>query len=397
MQRDDWYASARAPPSSIRAEARRRATPASARCAGWARARSRPCRCRCCSRRRWRRACSGISSSAVSGGSLYRKSSFLLDSLGKQVFSPHGGDHRATRTSRAAWPAVRSTTTAWRRSAASVVEGGVLQGYFLGSYSARKLGMKTTGNAGGNHNLILNDTGERLRGAAEEDGPRPAGHRTDGAGHQHGHRRLFARRGRLLGRKRRDSPIRWRRSPSPAICKDMFRGIVAVGNDVLERGSKQLRLDPDRAHDHRRAIEHARRLPARGWRRCGSKFDLISREQNMKRRAFLKQAAAGVAAGAVAAPAIRAIAAGHPVAPGLELSEEPRHDLRHGRVDRQARRGDHRRQIPDPRVCGRRNRAGPAGARRGAERHRRMRSYRVLLLRRQGSGVRVRHLRCRSA
>jgi PmbA protein len=37
----------------------------------------------------------------------------------------------------------------------AIVEKGVLQGYFLGSYSARKLGMKTTGNAGGNHNLIV--------------------------------------------------------------------------------------------------------------------------------------------------------------------------------------------------------------------------------------------------
>ena len=40
-----------------------------------------------------------------------------------------------------------------------VVKDGVLQGYFLGSYSARKLKLKTTGNAGGNHNLILHDTG----------------------------------------------------------------------------------------------------------------------------------------------------------------------------------------------------------------------------------------------
>jgi PmbA protein len=42
-----------------------------------------------------------------------------------------------------------------RVQARSVVEAGVVQGYFLGSYSARKLGMKTTGNAGGSHNLTL--------------------------------------------------------------------------------------------------------------------------------------------------------------------------------------------------------------------------------------------------
>src|SRR6185503_14265072 len=41
-----------------------------------------------------------------------------------------------------------------------VVRDGVVQGYFLGTYSARKLGLRTTGNAGGNHNLILRDTGQ---------------------------------------------------------------------------------------------------------------------------------------------------------------------------------------------------------------------------------------------
>lgn len=91
---------------------------------------------------------------AVSGGALYRKSTFLLDSLGKQVFAPHiqieedphliGGvgstpfDEEGVKTSRR-----------------DVVKDGVVQGYFLSTYSARKLGMKTTGNAGGSHNLTL--------------------------------------------------------------------------------------------------------------------------------------------------------------------------------------------------------------------------------------------------
>ena len=46
----------------------------------------------------------------------------------------------------------------WRRSAREIVKDGVLQGYFLGSYSARKLGLRSTGNAGGNHNLSLDST-----------------------------------------------------------------------------------------------------------------------------------------------------------------------------------------------------------------------------------------------
>jgi PmbA protein len=91
---------------------------------------------------------------AVSGGALYRKTTFLVDSLGKPVFAPHiqvledphvvGGmgsapfDEEGVRTQRR-----------------NVVDDGVVQGYFLSTYSARKLGMKTTGNAGGSHNLSL--------------------------------------------------------------------------------------------------------------------------------------------------------------------------------------------------------------------------------------------------
>ena len=91
---------------------------------------------------------------AVSGGSLYRKSSFLLDSLGKMVFPKHidiledpfilGGKGSSPFDEEGVRVAPRK-----------VVQGGRVQGYFLSSYSARKLGMKTTGNAGGSHNLVM--------------------------------------------------------------------------------------------------------------------------------------------------------------------------------------------------------------------------------------------------
>lgn len=95
--------------------------------------------------------------SAVRGSSQYRRSSFLLNAVGEQVLpasirmqeqphllrglasSPFDGEGVATRDS-------------------DLVTGGVLQRYVLGSYSARKLGLKTTGNAGGIHNLIVTDT-----------------------------------------------------------------------------------------------------------------------------------------------------------------------------------------------------------------------------------------------
>ena len=99
--------------------------------------------------------------SAISGGSLYRKSSFLLDSLGKQVASsilnidelPHLKKGNASSPFDNEGVATKSR---------KLVQNGVLQGYVLGSYSARKLGMQTTGNAGGSHNLIVQSTGQNF-------------------------------------------------------------------------------------------------------------------------------------------------------------------------------------------------------------------------------------------
>jgi PmbA protein len=91
---------------------------------------------------------------AVSGGSLYRKSSFLVDSLGTRIFPewmhieerPHLVKGLASSPFDDDGVATRDRT---------VVADGVLQGYFLSTYTARKLGMPTTGNAGGSHNLLV--------------------------------------------------------------------------------------------------------------------------------------------------------------------------------------------------------------------------------------------------
>jgi PmbA protein len=91
---------------------------------------------------------------AVSGGSLYRKSSFLLDSMGKQVLPKHidiSEDPHVLR-GKGSSPFDDEGVRGLKRK---VVSGGCVEGYFLSSYSARKLGMKTTGNAGGSHNLIM--------------------------------------------------------------------------------------------------------------------------------------------------------------------------------------------------------------------------------------------------
>ena len=89
---------------------------------------------------------------AVSGGALYRRASFLLDSAGTRLFPEWFAiDERPLlrRGLRSTWFDADGVAT--RDSA--LVAGGILQRYVLGSYSARKLGLETTGNAGGVHNL----------------------------------------------------------------------------------------------------------------------------------------------------------------------------------------------------------------------------------------------------
>ena len=91
---------------------------------------------------------------ATSGGALYRKSSFLLDSLGKPVLPEHIDIHEDPHRLRGKGSAPFDDEGVVTRER-DVVKGGVVQGYFLSSYSARKLGMKTTGHAGGSQNLTL--------------------------------------------------------------------------------------------------------------------------------------------------------------------------------------------------------------------------------------------------
>ena len=91
---------------------------------------------------------------ATSGGSLYRKATFLVDSLGKAVLAKHidiaEDPHQAKGKGSAPFD-----DEGVRTRARQVVQAGVVQGYFLSSYSARKLGMRTTGHAGGSQNLVM--------------------------------------------------------------------------------------------------------------------------------------------------------------------------------------------------------------------------------------------------
>jgi PmbA protein len=95
---------------------------------------------------------------AIRGGNLYRKSSFLLDHLGKPVFPEFVQIHEEPHLKKALG-SVPYDAEGVRTVPHHLVRNGVLESYVLSTYSARKLGMKSTGNAGGVHNLII-DPGE---------------------------------------------------------------------------------------------------------------------------------------------------------------------------------------------------------------------------------------------
>ncbi|WP_234087291.1 metalloprotease PmbA [Azonexus sp. R2A61] len=174
---------------------------------------------------------------AASGGALYRKSSFLQDRLGQRIFPgfvriverPHlrGGLASA---------AFDSDGVATQDS--DVVVDGVLQRYFLSSYTARKLGMQTTANAGGSHNLIIEP------GELDRDGLLKRMGRglllTELLGHginyvtgdySRGAAGFWVEDGEIV------HPVE--EITIAGNLRDMFAGILAVGNDVHVRGGKQ--------------------------------------------------------------------------------------------------------------------------------------------------------------
>jgi PmbA protein len=96
----------------------------------------------------------GHFTAAIRGSSQYRQSSFLLNSVGQQVFPPGFSIAERPHIPKAAGSAPFDDEGVATRDR-ELVADGVLTGYILSSYSARKLGLETTGNAGGSHNLLV--------------------------------------------------------------------------------------------------------------------------------------------------------------------------------------------------------------------------------------------------
>ena len=118
------------------------------------------------------------------------------------------------------------------------MKDGVVQGYFLATYSARKLGMKSTGNAGGNHNLVMRDTGEDFAALLKKLGTGLLVTELMGQGvnavtgdYSRGAAGFWVENGVIA------YPVQ--EITIAGNLKDMYRHIVAIGNDVSRRSSRQ--------------------------------------------------------------------------------------------------------------------------------------------------------------
>lgn len=177
---------------------------------------------------------------ASSGGALYRRASFLLDAMGKDVLSDHI-DIVEDPFIRRAMGSSAFDGEGVRTQARDVVSGGVLQGYFLSSYTARKLNLRSTGNAGGSHNLQL-----RSRLTSADDDFQAMLKKMDtgllvteliGQGinyvtgdYSRGAFGYWVENGQIV------HPVE--EITIAGNLADMFRQIVAVGADTITRGSK---------------------------------------------------------------------------------------------------------------------------------------------------------------
>ncbi|MBI1394858.1 MAG: metalloprotease PmbA [Betaproteobacteria bacterium] len=236
MQRDDWYSVSRAPDGLESAvEVGRRAGMRSV-----ARLGSRKLATRHCPvlfEAPVAASLLGHFAAAVSGGSLYRKSTFLLDAMGKAVFSPIVQIRDLAHV-----PGGIASSAFDDEGVAThdrdIVQNGVLQGYFLGSYSARKLGMRSTGNAGGTHNLVLAPTGESFDALLARLGTgllvtEMLGHGINlvTGDYSRGAAGFWVENGEIA------YPVH--EITVAGNLSAMFRGIVAAGTDVLVRGARQ--------------------------------------------------------------------------------------------------------------------------------------------------------------
>lgn len=174
--------------------------------------------------------------SALKGGAIYKKASFMLDRVGQSVLpdfvtiteNPH-----LKGASGSAWHDGEGVATPASRA---LVEAGVLQSYVLGSYTARKLGLQTTANAGGVRNLRISNTGQSQAELLEQMGTGLLVTELIGSGinpvtgdYSRGAAGFWVENGEV------QFPVEEITIAGNLL--DMYRGIQAIGTDTDERGN----------------------------------------------------------------------------------------------------------------------------------------------------------------
>jgi len=179
---------------------------------------------------------------ATSGGALYRKASFLVGCLGAGVLAEHIDIAEDPHIPKGKGSAPFDDEGVHTRPR-TVVAGGVVQGYFLSSYSARKLGMRTTGHAGGSQNLALTSRltqpGDDLDAMLRKLGRGLFVTELMGQGVNHvtgdysrGAAGYWVEGGRIV------HPVH--EVTIAGNLREMFKDIVAIGADVYTQGSKSI-------------------------------------------------------------------------------------------------------------------------------------------------------------
>lgn len=173
--------------------------------------------------------------SALSGSAQYRKTTFLLGAVGKKVlpdFVQLSEQPHLLRTLGSRAYDAEGVATCER----DIVSDGVIQDYFLGSYSARKLGLTSTGSAGGSSNLVLSDTGQNFDDLVKQMGRGLLVTELIGSGlnmitgdYSRGAAGFWVENGEI------QYPVE--EITIAGNLKEMYQAMVAIGNDIDKRSS----------------------------------------------------------------------------------------------------------------------------------------------------------------
>lgn len=174
---------------------------------------------------------------AISGGNLYRNASFLVNHIGQPVFAKKISIYEKPHMLSALGSAPFDDEGVCTQDRI-LIDEGILSGYLLNSYSARKLGMQTTGNAGGFHNILLKTNQSQLKDLLKQMEKGLLITEVMGQGinlvtgdYSRGAAGFWVENGEIL------FPVE--EITIASNLKDMYQNIVAIGNDINDKSSIQ--------------------------------------------------------------------------------------------------------------------------------------------------------------